>query len=97
MKFPSTVIIRSNENRLKMASKEYNKQYYKNNREHIRASQKEHYQQNKAKINARCKKWREENSDYMRKYNKEYSKIRKIKEYFKEVSLIEKNMISKLK
>jgi len=66
--------------------KEYNKEYYKENKDNIKEYYKEYYKENKDNIKEYNKEYYKENKDNIKEYNKEYYKENKdnIKEYKKE-------------
>ena len=76
----------------KKCEKEYNKNYYKNNKEKI----KEYRENNKEHFKEKNKEWRENNKEHKKEYNKEYRENNK--EYYNEKTKIyKKNNKEKIK
>ncbi len=65
-----------------MAYKEYNKQYYENNKEKLKKYQKQYYQANKEKIKQRQKQYYQKHKEKRKEYLKQYQA--KHKEKYKE-------------
>ena len=72
-----------NRDKINIRQKEYNKQYYQNNKEKIKEYQRTHRPINKKPQGYEyMRKWQLENKDKLRKYFRDYYK--KNKEYYKE-------------
>ena len=71
------------DSRCKVCKKEYQKEFYKDNKEYYKKYHKEYYEENKDKIREHSKEYYKE---YYKEYNKEYYKKNKdkIKKYYKE-------------
>ena len=59
-------------NRCKVCRKIEKKEYYENNKEHIKEHKKEYYKNNKEHIKEYYKEWRENNKEHKKEYNKEW-------------------------
>jgi len=85
-----------NDLRLNIDYEEYNKEYYKDNKEYYKEHNKEYYKNNKEKYKEYYKKNKEyykNNKEYKKEYQKEYrqNNKEKIKEYHKEYDVYQKS------
>ena len=82
----SKVAIDGLQTKCKECSKQYRKQYQKDNAERIKERSKEYYKDNAERIKERSKEYQKQNAESIKEYKKQYRKdnAEKFKEYHKE-------------